>query len=365
MLHVYRQVAGLNRVSVTALAFKRENERRFPFQPVRLLHRTRFREFRRWWTIRLRKRPQMAYPSEVRSLKGAIDEIGFGLLHIYFGNNGVFWLPFLRHNQLPVIVSFHGADVQVDLATTYSRQLLREVFSRCKLLLARSESLAKTMIENGCPPDKIEIQRTGIPLDEYPFVERVVPGDGRWKLLQACRLVEKKGLESTVSAFMEFRARWPDSELTIAGDGPLRERIQRFVDSHGLYRSIRFAGFLPPDRLRDLYYKSHFFLHPSETAPDGNLEGIPNSLLEAMATGLPSIATYHGGIPEAIEDQKSGILVPESDPKAIAQALLRLAGEPSVAQELGANGSMMVRTKFDLRRQIESLEEIYLRMLKA
>jgi len=122
---------------------------------------------------------------------------------------------------------------------------------------------------------------------------------------------------------------------------------------------------LPPDRLRELYYECHFFLHPSETAPDGNLEGVPNSLLEAMATGLPSIATYHGGIPEAIEDQKSGILVSESDPKAIAQALLRLADEPSIARELGASGSMKVRTKFDLRRQIESLEEIYLRMLKA
>ena len=81
-------------------------------------------------------------------------------------------------------------------------------------------------------------------------------------------------------------------------------------------------GFVAPAKLREIYYASHIFLHPSETGSDGNQEGIPNSMLEAMATGLPVLATNHGGIPEAIENGVSGILVPERDYEALSQALL-------------------------------------------
>jgi colanic acid/amylovoran biosynthesis glycosyltransferase len=362
MLHVYRQVAGLRRVRAIALAFKHENEDRFPFAPVHILHRTRLREFRRFWSIRILKLPQQAYPSEVRSLSGAINEGDCRLLHIYFGQNGVFWLPYLRKSRLPVIVSFHGADVRVDRRSKCSGALLNELFSKTRLLLARSQSLANSLIEIGCPPEKIEIQRTGIPLDEYPFTERRIPEGGQWKLLQACRLVPKKGLEATVASFAEFRSRWPNSVLTIAGDGPMREPLERLVDANGLNRSIRFTGFLRPEELRKLYYECHFFLHPSETALDGNREGVPNSILEAMATGLPSVATYHGGIPEAIEDGKSGILVPESDPRAIAAALFKLADDPPLAKAIGVQGARVVRAHFDLERQIRRLEEIYLRI---
>jgi colanic acid/amylovoran biosynthesis glycosyltransferase len=285
------------------------------------------------------------------------------MLHIYFGNNGLFWLPVLRVTRIPVIVSFHGADVRVGLGSKYSVGLLNELFSKSNLLLARSQSLANSLIEAGCPAEKIEIQRTGIPLDEYPFTERQLPEEGRWKLLQACRLVEKKGLESTIAAFAQFRNRWPNSILTIAGDGPLRESIGRLVHANGLTQSVRFTGFLRSEELRKLYFESHFFLHPSETASDGNREGVPNSLLEAMATGLAAVATYHGGIPEAVENEKSGMLVPESDPQAIAAALLRLSEEPRLAQCIALNGSTVVRTNFNLERQIDRLEEIYLRTM--
>jgi len=361
MLHVYRQVAGLCRVRAVALAFKRENSDHFPYGSVKLLHQTRLRWLRRWWTIQLRKQPQLAYPSETHDLATSLERNRCRLIHIYFGNNGVFWLPFLRRTQFPTIVSFHGADVQVN--PDHSRQLLHEVFLRSRLILTRSESLVKSLTENGCPPEKIVIQRTGIPLDEYSYMERMIPPNGEWKLLQACRLVEKKGLESTIRAFGLFSKRWPNVTLKIAGDGPLRERLNQLIDSLGLGNRILITGFLSPAQLREAYYESHLFLHPSETAADGNREGVPNSLLEAMATGLPSVATYHSGIPEAIEDQKSGLLVPECDSNALAIALARLTEEPGFAKHLGTNGSERVRTKFDLAVQIQRLEEIYLKLL--
>ena len=88
--------------------------------------------------------------------------------------------------------------------------------------------------------------------------------------------------------------------------------------------AVDFVGFVSQEELRELLYSSHIFLHPSETGRDGNQEGVPNSMLEAMASGLPVFATRHGGIPEAVENKVSGILVNERDHRALADALIEL-----------------------------------------
>jgi glycosyltransferase involved in cell wall biosynthesis len=126
---------------------------------------------------------------------------------------------------------------------------------------------------------------------------------------------------------------------------------------------VLLPGFISQAELRELLYSSHIFLHPSETGRDGNQEGIPNSMLEAMATGLPVFATNHGGIPEAIENGVSGILVPERDHAALAQALLDAAQDRQLLSRLAHNGAEVVRQKFDRQAQIRKLDEIYLRLL--
>lgn len=360
MLHVYRQIAGLEQVEPRVFAFKRENSESFPLDTVDLLHRSRLSWLRRFWHVQLRKAPQPAYPSEIRSLVDGLARHRCSLLHIYFGNNGLFWLPFLRRATLPVIASFHGADVQVGLASATARRMLGELFEFATLVLARSESLAAVLKKLGCPPAKLRVHCTGIPLDLYQYAVRLPPADGSWKLLQACRLVEKKGLEVSLRAFAAFHERWPRSTLTIAGEGPLEHRLRDLAKSLGVGAAVRFSGFLAPDDLLQLYRASHIFLHPSETARDGNQEGIPNSILEAMATGLPCIATLHGGIPEAIEDEISGLLVPESSAEVLGNSILRLASNADLTRSIGEKGAEVVRKKFDLARQIGQLENLYL-----
>src|SRR5205823_11541148 len=184
--------------------------------------------------------------------------------------------------------------------------------------------------------------------------------DGAWHLLQACRLVEKKGLELTLRAFAAFLKLYPNAALTIAGDGPLRGALERLAIELKLREKIQFPGFVTESALLALYHKSHLFLHPSEQAPDGNREGVPNSLLEAMATGLPCITTWHGGIPEAIKHLESGILVQESDLAGIEHWLERLTTDDHLRNIVGKSAALTIRTKFDLTVQIENLEETYL-----
>jgi colanic acid/amylovoran biosynthesis glycosyltransferase len=282
------------------------------------------------------------------------------MLHIYFGNNGLFWLPFLRTCQLSAVVSFHGADVQVNVDSPAAKQLLKELFATCALVMARSESLASALIGLGCSPDKLRIQRTGIPLGTFRYFARERPTDGAWRLLQACRLIEKKGLELSMRAFSAFSKLYPNALLTIAGDGPLRSSLEKLAADLLLDGRVRFAGFLGQSELLSLYQESHLFLHPSEQTPNGDREGVPNSLLEAMATGLPCIATRHGGIPEAITHLESGVLVPESDLGGLGHWLARLAVDDHLRDSLGKRAAQTIKEKFELTTQIAKLEELYL-----
>jgi colanic acid/amylovoran biosynthesis glycosyltransferase len=207
------------------------------------------------------------------------------------------------------------------------------------------------------------IQRTGIPLEQFPFRDRAFPQNGEWRFVQAGRLIEKKGLPVTFRAFSTFLKQHPNATLTIAGEGPLLHDLQKFARELDVNDRLSFTGFVSQEQLREIYYRSHIFLHPSQTGCDGNQEGIPNSMLEAMATGLPVFATEHGGIPEAIQNGVSGVLVPERDHEALSRALLDAARDPSFLSHIGHAGATTVRKNFDLSTQAERLEEIYLRTI--
>ncbi|HJY54603.1 MAG TPA: glycosyltransferase, partial [Candidatus Udaeobacter sp.] len=147
------------------------------------------------------------------------------------------------------------------------------------------------------------------------------------------------------------------------GEGPLLAELQNLARELDIEERVSFTGFISQDQLREVYYRSHIFLHPSQTGRDGNQEGIPNSMLEAMATGLPVFATEHGGIPEAIENGISGVLVPERDDEALACALINAAQNPAFLSQIAQSGAEAVRKNFDLRQQVQRLEDVYLRTI--
>ena len=157
---------------------------------------------------------------------------------------------------------------------------------------------------------------------------------------------------------------WPRATLTIAGEGPLREALWTQAAELGIAGRVFFTGFLEQEKLRALYAQAHLFLHPSELGPDGNQEGVPNALLEAMASGLPVLATRHGGIPEAVEHGVSGLLVEEKDVRALTGALLELSTAPERYAAMSAAAARRVAAEFDLAAQSRRLEELYAEALK-
>ncbi len=359
MLHIYRQISALRAYQPLVLTQKRENATRFPFEPLITLRRPWTREFRRFWQKSILRGPLFISGAEARELALRLRHSRATLLHVYFGHIGVHLLPYLRKARLPVIVSFHGADAGIDLKRASHLTPLRRLFDLAALILPRSRAIADNLVALGCPEEKIRIHRTGIPLDRFPFAQRYVPEDGKWRLFQACRLIPKKGVEVTLRAFARFVARYPEARLTVAGEGPLAETLGELAEDLRIAHRVSFPGFVSQAKLRDLLYQSHLFIHPSITGPDGDREGVPNAILEAMASGLPVVASWHGGIPEAVEHGETGLLAPEHADADLAGEMIGIAGDRDRYTAMSANAARSVAANWEIQAQTRVLEALY------
>jgi len=359
MLHIYRQVKGLRRVKTFVMTKELQNAERFPFPDIEIIPTQRMNLLRHGWLKFVKRRPPVIYRGEYQLLASLLERRGAHLMHIYFGHTGVHLLPFIEQWNKPCVVSFHGADVAIKEDIVDYPEKLRRLFEAVPLVFARSQSLADRLSEFGCPPEKLRINRTGVPLDEFPFVDRPAPTDGHWRVMQACRLIPKKGVATSLRAFAIFKKDHPQAKFYIAGKGPLQPELEMLAAGLGIFKDVHFIGFLSQPKLMELYASSHLFLHPSEMPPDKNQEGVPNSILEAMATGLPVAATQHGGIPEAVEHGRTGWLVPEEDHVALANAMQEITRSPRVLTEMGLRAREAVIKRFEQEAQIDQLEWFY------
>ena len=359
MLHIYRQVTGLRRYATFVVTRERKGEAEFPFGDIEVLPRARKNFVKRFWLKYVARKPPVYYRGELQVILKLLARRPADLMHIYFGHTGVHLLPLVQEWKQPCVVSFHGMDIQARPEQEGYDAQMRALLQTVPLVLARSRSLFAALEKWGCPPEKLRLNRTGIPLDQFPFQQRPMPADGAWRFVQACRLVAKKGLRTALRAFAKFHALHPKAKFRIAGDGPMKTELETLIGELGLREAVELRGFLSQTELAALYARSHVFLHPSEMPPDQNQEGVPNSMLEAMATGLPVLATTHGGIPEAVTHERTGLLVPERDDAALFAAMRQLTAETDFLYILGQAAARAVREEFEQGRAIEKLEGFY------
>lgn len=376
MQSIYRQITGLHRVRTTVYAQWLENGEMFPVDAFRLLTKQRHRPkgnflLRFWYKHVIKKWPpprainKFIGPCHPWDLVERLEEDQPDLVHVYYGHKAVGYLPMLRDWGGPWIVSFHGVDVAKHMEEKDYLKKLREVFAEARLVLARSHSLLQQLADLGCPVEKLRLNRTPIPMDHLPATERDFPADGHWRLVQACRLIPKKGILTTLDAMDRIAALLPGAKYILCGEGPMMDQLKKFVEEKQLHRQVEFRGWLSQEELIREYYQAHVFIHASEQTPDNDQEGIPNSMLEAMATGLPVIATNHGGIPEAVTNGHDGILVPERDSTAITNAIVKLSHDNALYHEMSRNAAESVRANFGAEQQLANLEDLYFEAMGA
>ena len=275
------------------------------------------------------------------------------LIHAHFATDGLKVLPLARALGVPLITSLRGYDVtRADAALLRSGRLswVRYALGKQRLqrdgalFLAVSDALRRQAIARGFPEDRTLTHYNGVDLDRFR------PGEGPPEpglILHVGRLVEKKG----TAVLIEALAGLPDARLVVIGDGPLRGALERRAG-----QAVQFLGALPPEEVAQWMRRAAVLAAPSLTAADGDAEGLPNVVVEAAASGLPVVATHHSGIPEAVEDGKTGFLVAEGDSGALAGGL---AAALSAGPAMGKAARTLAEGKFDRVRLSARLERLY------
>jgi colanic acid/amylovoran biosynthesis glycosyltransferase len=284
------------------------------------------------------------------------------LLHYHFLTDARFFLGIKRKTGLPAIVSAYGYDVSSFPAAWKGIGLryIRPVFDRIDCVLAMTEDMKRDLIALGCPEGRIRVHYHGINTRRFQYLERNYQDDGLPTVLSCGRFVPKKGQARLLEALRRIDRRGRRFRLVLVGDGPLRRNLEQVVSSYGWEHCVTFAGHLPHigPELVSQYQKANIFALPSTTA-HGEKEGIPGTLVEAMASGLPIVSTQHAGIPAVIQPDLHGLLVPEGDVEALAEALDRLLTDPDLRARLGRSAAERAVTEFDVTKRTAALELIY------
>jgi len=288
----------------------------------------------------------------------------FDILHAQFGNVG-WWMSCLKAGGWidgPLVVSLRGRELQAWSSLPGHGDRLKQLWQRAERILPASENLAALARDLGCPPDKIEVVGSGLNLDRFPFQPIRPPAEGepiRWVMIG--RLVPKKGFDTALKALAELPCSFPRWSLDVVGSGEELASLKGLAQSLGIADRIHFHGALDQESLLPLLMESSGLICPSQTASDGDIEGIPNVIKEAMALGRPVVATRHGGIPELVVDGRTGLLARENDPQDLCTAFLRFWNCRARWPEMVEAARRKVEREFDRTVVNQQLNEIYLR----
>ena len=215
---------------------------------------------------------------------------------------------------------FHGIDISSREVLNHYTPEYQQLFRRGDLMLPISELWAGRMQKMGCPREKIAVSRMGV--DMTRFSPRPVKAPATpLEIISVARLTEKKGLHVAIEACRQLKEQGVAFRYRILGIGPWERRLRTLIEQYQLEDVVEMPGFKPSHEVKAMLDDADVFLLPSVTGADGDMEGIPVALMEAMAVGIPVVSTLHSGIPELVEADKSGWLVPENDARALAQRL--------------------------------------------
>ena len=280
----------------------------------------------------------------------------------HFGPNGELMVRLRKafNASWPVATFFHGYDISV-LLDKNGPGVYDRLFRAGDLFLPASGFFRERLVNLGAPADRTVVQRMGVRSGTQSMEATKGLGGRRreFVFVSVGRLVEKKGQEYAIRAIAQCRQMDPEIKISliIIGDGPLLEKLHDMIRKLKLEGIVQLHGSLPREKVNEKLLAADAFVLPSVTADDGDMEASPVSISEAMAVGLPVVATRHGGIPEIVEDEVTGLLVAERDVDALAQAMYRIACDHNLARRMGRAGRQRVERDLDLDRWNDVLAE--------
>lgn len=286
------------------------------------------------------------------------------IIHSHYITDAVVFRPVTKKLDIPKICSCYGYDVSVIPVKFkhFYKPFYKRIFEEYDLFLAMTNEMKKDLLEMGCPESKILVHYHGINTQQFNLPRSYELKEGSLTLLTVASLYEVKGHLSVLKALKMINSSSPELSITynIVGEGPLRKKLEQFVHENNLSKIVNFCGAIKHGlKFNEHLLNADVFLHPSITTKDNDKEGIPGALVEAMASGLPTIATYHGGIPAVVVHNQTGYLVKEHDSDAIAEYIIKLYESKLLRQEIGTNAKSFAAKNLDVFEKAKILKNIY------
>lgn len=341
---VYEQLRQYRRTEVDVFAWRRWNAEAFPFPRVHLAG--------------------LGYVAFGRSgaFSRAFAERRYDVVHAHFGPAGAYAARFARAHALPLLVTFHGYDVPL---LSSRRRFLplhwpyalgsRGMLEYMRFGLCASNELEQMLLALGVEAARLRVMRLGVDLERFAFsAERPDP-----RVLMVGRLVEKKGFEYGLRAFAHALSLGASAELGIIGEGEREPALRGLARELGIAERVTFLGSCSNERVAQLLASARVLLAPSVVARDGNRESGLIVVKEAAACGTVPIGTWHGGIPESIEDGATGFLVAERDHRTMGERLSSVLLDDELRRRLARAGRAKMEREFDNRAIAARLEELY------
>lgn len=304
----------------------------------------------------LTRSPQLFQQLELKHL---------ALLHAHFGPDGAYAMALADQLKIPLVVTFHGYDITISRKAIWRTgkflyyQLLfneLELKRKASAFIAVSHFIRSKLLEKGYPEEKIIQHYIGV--DTVKFSPTDNKADERY-ILCVGRHIQKKGIDTLLRAFAQVAQKHPSVSLIQIGAGPLTSELHALATELGIQNRVRFIGSQPHKVVLNLMRGAEIFALPSQTAKNGDCEGLPIVINEASACGVPVVSTFHSGIPEAVLNGKTGFLVTEKDDVALAEKLDTLLSDRALSEKMGRLGRKFVCEEFDIYKQTAKLEAIY------
>lgn len=272
-----------------------------------------------------------------------------------YGTTGSYLAPACVKAKIPLFVHFHGFDASVRDVLQRHEDEYKYMFSVATNVVAVSNVMRQKLISLGAIENTLHLNHYGVDCERFDGAD---PSASTPNFFAVGRFVEKKAPYLTILAFSRVANVVPEASLTIVGTGPLFGPCQRLIEALHLGSSVNLLGARGPDEVSRYMSRARAFVQHSLVAGNGDSEGTPVAVIEAQMSGLPVVATRHAGIPDVVIDGETGFIVEEADVDGMAEAMIKLAKDASLAAEMGAAARRRALEHFTLQRHIDQLADM-------
>ena len=271
-----------------------------------------------------------------------------------YGTAGSFIAPVCKSLDIPILVHFHGFDAsRKDILNSF-KEGYQLMFSYAKKIIVVSNAMKQALIRQGCPETKLLINTYG----PHPDYLNIKPDLESNFIISVGRQTYKKAPYLTILAFQKVLERHPNLKLKMIGDGELFDVSKNLVKSLGLENNIILLGGLERKEIVKHLQSAFLFVQHSLVASNGDSEGTPVGIIEAMAAGLPVVSTRHAGIPDVVIENETGLLVDENNIEEMATYMLKLVENRDLAESMGQKGKIRSKNYFSLDKHLENINNL-------